>query len=204
MGATSEPGTKSMFRPAPVLPSTDWRLTIAESLKEGPVGRVEESSAVIIKRAVLDDDGNFADPASLVDRSWWSQTWRIEFENCVTSYRRGCRQRAACEQTRLTTTCFSDQPEPRRSGVDVVAGHAEGVVVIPDRGRRLGVGISKCGESCEGVICHAVFVGQGALGCISTGDVVCCREIPGLRIAVALRADMGTVNVGHDRYRTGV
>src|SRR3970282_352732 len=85
---------------------------------ERAAGRVEERT-VAVERAVLDRDGNL-----IILRPGW-----------VAELRGGARQHAGWEVIGASPQVV----EAGRPGVDVEAGHAQGVVVVPEGRCALGV-----------------------------------------------------------------
>ena len=57
------------------------------------------------------------------------------------------------------------------------------------------IGVAEAGHARRKIGLDGVLVDQCALGGISLRDVVRSRQVPGLRVAVTLLADMGAVHV---------
>ena len=103
-----------------------------------------------------------------------------------------------------------DQVEAGRPRVDVRPGHPQGVVVIPERRRRLVVGV--LGNRRAPLPFHPEALLEDRLELpvlaadtrIAGGDVGRGGQVPGLGVAVALLPALAAVEVGDDRNGAGV
>ena len=104
----------------------------------------------------------------------------------------------------------ANEVKPGGPGIDVQPRHAQRVVVVPDGGGALAVGVGEFRGSWRprrnpavGLLVEEVI--PGALGGIAGRDVICGGQEPGFRITVAPVGDaFHAVYVSDDRYRPGV
>ena len=97
----------------------------------------------------------------------------------------------------------TDQPEARRPRVDVQAGHAQRVVVVPEGGRGLGLIIGVVGVA-EIARVRARGVVEERAARVVQERVDSGRQPPGLGISIAVGLYMRAVNVGHDGHGPAV
>ena len=176
----------------------DQKLPGIQPFEEGATLRVEER-AVIIEGAVLDRHRNLPDLAAP------RATRNVQVEHVLRGGRRSREHAVEQVSRRLVVDQVvdpsPDQPEAGRTGIDVGSRHAERVVVVPERRRRLGVGVREVGVAQVAGIRARGVVEEGAGGGKPPRDVPRFRQPPGLRIAVALRTHVRTVHMGDDRDR---
>ncbi len=181
----------------------NFQVSRFKPLEECPVTGIEQLS-VPVEGAVLDRDGYLAD--RVPDRI----TGYVECEHTLACGRSGpgqCPVPFAGSVRTLRgiahfTVPAAQQPETGRAGIDVVAGHAQGMVVVPQGGCRLVIRIGEIGIAHCAVVGTADVIEQPAARGVPRRQVVGRRQPPGLRVAVAFRSDMRTVYMGDDGHGT--
>ena len=157
---------------------------------------------VIVERPILDGDGDLV--VGLVRRELVVRLRRRPGEH-------GGRSGSAVEHGVVPVRATADEEEAGGAGVDVEPRHPECVIVVPDGRRPLIVGILGGREARpprraepRGRLAGEELV-PGALGRVADGDVTGSRQIPGLRVPVALVAHPdGAVHVRDHRHGAAV
>jgi hypothetical protein len=170
-----------------------------EAVEVGPSVRVEQRS-VIVEGAVLDRDRDLV--VGLVGRE------------LVIRLRGGAGQDGRAAVARVEGDVIrstANEIETGRTRIDVEPGHAQRVVVIPGGRSTIGIRVLERGEArppgraVVGLRLAREEVVPGPIRCVAGRDVSGSRQVPRLRIAVALVADTdGTVDMGDHRDRAGV
>ncbi len=160
-----------------------------ETVEEGAVLRIEEG-AVGVERSVLNRNRYL--PDCRTDRS-------VEVRIATRKGRRRAGQNA---RGRVVRTA-ADEPETGRTGIDVQPGHAEGMVMVPDGRRGLGVLVTEIRRPGDGIGDVRLAVVRPLRG-VAGRDVVGGREPPRLGVPVAVRLDVGAVDMGHDGHRSRI
>mmetsp|Transcript_1205 Transcript_1205/g.4119 ORF Transcript_1205/g.4119 Transcript_1205/m.4119 type:complete len:480 (-) Transcript_1205:23-1462(-) len=166
---------------------------VANLLEEGAGRRVEEL-AVLVEGAIRDGNGDlFVLPPP------WQEVGLLQ------AFARPGRwpREPARHEASLASVLLADQPEACPPGVDVGAGDAQRVVVVPQRRRGLVVLVLKASHARLPVGLGAELVHQRT-PLHEALQVARCRQPPCIRVAVAVRLRVRSVDVHNHRHRPHV
>ena len=116
----------------------------------------------------------------------------------------GKTRRCRCSHRQVSLRAAPDEPESGRAGIDVQPGHAEGMVMVPEGCRGLGVFIGEEGRAGNGIGVVRLAISATRAGHSLQGYCSAAGKPPGLGVAVAVRLHVGAVDMGHERNRAGV